>query len=41
MKHTAIVILIVTLALVGCSSAASKPAADATKKAEGAATGAR
>ena len=39
MKHTAIVILIVTLALVGCSSAASKPAADATKKAEGVAVG--
>ena len=36
MKHTAIVILIVTLALVGCSSAASKSAAEATKKAEGA-----
>jgi len=39
MKHTSIIILIVTLILVGCSGKASKPAADATKKAEGAAAG--
>ena len=38
MKHTLIIFLIVILALTGCSGTAGKPAADATKKTEGAAT---